>query len=410
MITALDVFCHSDSFSGEFTRMLFLGRTVGTILFAYISDTYGRHVGFSFGLVLSLVCNIGYFVFPFEKVYYILAFLSIMVFSLYSLITVISVEVMSIDLYSTLNGLCGSCFAFCGLTGLMIMYFFNNWFILVAFHIIVDAAIVYLNYTYLTETPKFYLTKKEYTKLNQVLEHIANMNGTHDKVKTRLDIIQTMIRTKSITDDSVKSNCFFGYLNPIKIIHSIFAPYMMILRSEKDLGNFIKLVFPYITMVFNYYGALMFIEKIPGDVKFNSLLIFLAELISPNLAGQLLTKYSRKRILIFFYIVIIANALIFINSNNEILLSILIFVNCFCICINFVATYVITAETFDSNVKTSALSVLLLIANIPMVFSELLMSIFPSPFHWFAIMSFISIFIISTMSEKSNIKNVKVAH
>jgi MFS family permease len=411
MITSLDVFCHMDSFSGEFTRMLFIGRTVGTIIFAYLADTFGRRIAFSSGLALCLITDLCYYFFTYEWVYFILAFFSVMCFQLYSLITVISVETLSTDLYSTLNGLTGSCFAFSGLTGLFIMYFFKSWFVLLSIHIVVGSVIIYLNFFYLTETPKFALIQKNYQLLDQVLIKIANMNGTHDIVSKRLTDIQTTmnsIRKYSLTGDDIGNKGYLHMFNPIRLVYSIFAPYLKILRSDRDLGNFLKLVIPYITMVFNYYGTLMFIEKIPGDVKFNSLLIFMSELISPILAGQMLKKCSRKGILTVFYIVCIIGALIFINSTNEIILSIVLFVNCFSVCINFVATYLITAETFDSGIKTSALSVLLLIANLPLIFGEVLLSIFPSPFHWIGITSAATIFSISSLKETGGNKDSEI--
>jgi MFS family permease len=401
IITSLDVMCNYEKFNGEFTRMLFLGRMVGTIFYAYVSDTYGRRVMFTLGIIIMLVTNFSFFFLTYEYAYYSIAFFSVTCFSLYNLITIISVEIMSNDLYSFLNGLCGSCFAFSGLLSLFIMFLFKNWFMLLGFHIVVGSVILYLNYTKLTETPKFCLAKKDYKKLDEILLRIAKDNNTFDVVSARIDKIRTMIKLEQ-KDNFYDNNKFgiFNMLNPIKLITSIFAPYVKILTSKQDLGNFFKLVIPFVTIVFVYYGTLMFIEKIPGDVKLNSLLIFLAEFLSPNLGGYLLKKHSRKLVLYIFHVICIICSLLFVSVQNEILLSLLIFTNCFSVCIAFVATYVITAEIFDSSVKTSAMSVLMLIANLPLVFGEFLMSIFPSPFYWFAILCTITIFSLSGIKEK----------
>jgi MFS family permease len=404
IITSLDVMCDFEKFNGEFTRMLFLGRIVGTIFYAYISDTYGRRVMFSLGIFILLVTNVSFFFLTYEFVYYIIAFFSVTCFSLYNLVTIMSVEIMSNDLYSFLNGLCGSSFAISGLLSLFIMFLFKSWFILLGFHIIVDSVILYFNYAKLTETPKFCLAKKDYKKLDEILLRIAKENNTFDAVSTRIEKIRSMINLeqKDCLFDNYKAG-ILNMLNPVKLITSIFAPYVRILTSEQNLGNFLKLVIPFVTIVFIYYGTLMFIEKIPGDVKLNSLLIFVAQALSPNLGGYLLKRHSRKFVLYIFHIICIICSLLFISIQNEIVLSLLIFVNSFSVCIAFVATYVITAEIFDSSVKTSAMSILLIIANLPLVFGEFLMNVFPSPFYWFAILCTITIFSLSGIKEKQTL-------
>jgi MFS family permease len=412
MVTSLDVMCHIDSFSGDFTKMLFTGRIVGTLLFAYISDTFGRRAAFSLGLVMLLICNCFFFVFRYTFTYYITAFFANMTFQLYSLITIVSVEIMSNNLYSVLNGVIGSLFAFCGLFNLIIMYFFKNWFVLLGIHIIVDTIIVYLNFTKLTETPKFCLMKKDYKQLDEILVRISKENGTFDYVNAKLQEIEEMkrlIKKDSILADNVKNSIFF-YINPLRLLRTVFNPYIKILTARNDLGNFLKFVIPYMTIFFVYYGQLMFVEKLPGDVQLNSLLIFTSELFSPNLAGYLLTKTSRKLILSVFHIICIICSLLFTQISNPIILSVLLFTNCFCICVNLVVTYVFTAEVFDSSIKTSAMSVLLLVANLTLVFGDVLMEVFPSPFYMFALMCGCTIFSISSIKENYERKSVNLAH
>jgi MFS family permease len=413
MITNLDVLCHIDNFSSDFTRMLFSGRIVGTLLFAYISDNLGRHIAFSLGLTMLFICNLSFFFLRYTVTYYITAFFVNMTFQLYSLITIVSVEIMSNNLYSVLNGVIGSLFAFCGLFNLIIMYFFKDWFVLLGIHLVVDFIIVYLNFTRLTETPKFCLMKKDYNQLERILIRISKENGTYDIVKLKLQEIQELkksVKKDSITSDNVKNVGLFSYINPIRFISTLFGPYVKILTARNDLGNFIKFIIPYITIFFVYYGQLMFVEKLPGDVQLNSLLIFTSELFSPNLAGYLLTKTSRKLILSIFHIICIICSLLFTQISNPIILSILLFTNCFSICVNLVVTYVFTAEVFDSSIKTSAMSVLLLIANLSLVFGDLLMNVFPSPFYMFALMCASTIFSISSIKENYENKSNTITH
>jgi MFS family permease len=414
MVTALDVMCQIDNFSAYFTKMLFIGRIIATLLFAYISDNFGRRIAFSIGLVLMLVTNTAFFMLRNATMYYIIAFFANMCFQLYSLITVMSVEIMGSKLYSVLNGVTASLFAFCGVFNLLIMYFFKSWFVLLGIHIVIDALIIYLNFTCLTETPKFCLMKKDYTQLEDILIRIAKDNDTYvNKVSHKLEEIsqiKKMIKKDSISSDNIKNKTIFAYMNPIRLLNSIFGPYIKILTAKNDLGNFLKFIIPYITVFFVYYGQLMFLEKIPGDPQFNSLLIFTSELFSPNLAGFLLTKTSRKLIITVFSLICIICCLIFPQTDNALFQSFLIFTNCFSICVILVVNYVFSAEAFDSSIKTSAISVLLLIANVAMIFGDILMNVFPSPFYMFALMCAATIFSVSSIKENYEIKSTVIAH
>jgi MFS family permease len=441
-VTHLDLMCDIESYSGDFTRWIFMGRIVTTVLFSYVSDTYGRRTSWLIVLCLLALSNFLFLTISNKSLYHVIGFLSNMCMSNYNLTMIISVEVMNSDLYSIFNGVVAMLFAFCGIFTIIIMSYFKDWLVLVFIHLVIDISMIYMSYYYFYETPYFCLNKRKYDDLNDVIVNISKVNGTYEHlVKGKLEKIEHLKRSlgvvyrKVITNTSPNSpemqkgkrkltaqsnlselsnfslgehdNQGHNEQNSQSIFVALFKPYINIFYKRRQLLNLIKLTLPFITINFVYYGQLMFLERLPGDPKTNSFLIFFSELIAPNLAGWLMQFTGRKKILYFFHVCCIIFCLALAHVNNEFASTILLFLNSFSIAFSFVVSYVFAAEVFPTSIKTSANGLLILIGNFSLVIGDLLMSIFPSPFYLFALICLGSIFSISTMKETYKEKSEK---
>lgn len=435
-VTHLDLMCDLESFSGDFTRWIFMGRIVTTIFFSYISDTYGRRTSWLIVMILLALSNFLFLIINNKSLYLLIGFLSNMCMSNYNLTQVISVEVMNSDLYSIFNGAIAVLFAFCGIFTIFIMSFFKDWFLLVFIHLVIDITMIYFSYYYFYETPYFCLNKQKYDELNKVLENISKINETYDSlVKFKLEKIENykdslgIVNRKIITNtspnspnigilkdkqkNSLKSNnnelsnfCLednYGQeqteSKSSSILNDLFKPYINIFYKRKQLVNLLKLSIPFITINFVYFGQLMFLELIPGDPRTNSFLIFSSEILAPNLAAWLMLYMGRKNILNFFYLCSLICCLALAYVKNSFTASLLLFLNSFSIALNFVAAYVFAAEVFPTSIKTSANGLLILIGNFSLVIGDYLMKIFPSPFYLFILFNLGSIVSIYTMKE-----------
>lgn len=415
-VTNLDLMCEVESYSGDFTRIIFLGRILATVILSYVSDKYGRLPVFKINLSLLIISNLGFLFSSNKFAYLIFGTCSNITMQTYNLSTIMSVEYMSSHLYSLFNGAISSLFAFCGLFSIGMMYFFQNWFLIITFHLILNLFVVYMTSIYMVETPRYCLMKRDYDTLDVALVKMSLMNGTYeDKVKSMIEDVKFFRGKDRENIDRIEApgakgenipmlknrNTGSTYrFNPLSIFSALLGPYLKIFSRSKDLENMVKLMIPFITVNFVYYGQLMFVEKLPGNVKINSFLIFFSELFSPNLAGYLLKSQSRRKIITVFHSLCILVCIIFPHVQNELIVSFLIFSNSFCICVNLVTTYVLSAEVFDTSIKSSANGLLILLANCPMVVGDLLMGIFPSPFYLFAILCGFSIFSVLKVAEK----------
>ncbi len=329
-------------------------------------------------------------------------------------------------------------FAACGFFSIFIMWLFKDWFVLLLIHFLIDGVFLYLSYQYFYETPYFCLNKKKYDKLEEVLVNISKINGTYENlVKSKLDQIEIVRRSFGVANRKIYTNTSpnspevvikklsfksftsnFSELNilnsndfdnqgrnksgscsSLNFLYTLFKPYMTIFYKRKPLGNVLKLTLPFITINFVYYGQLMFIERLPGNAKTNSFLIFFSQIVAPILAGWLLKFMGRKQILFFFFFCCIILSGSLTQIRNEFQASLLLFLNSFSINVCFVVSYVFAVEVFPTSIKTSACGLLILIGNFSLVIGDLLMSIFPSPFYLFALFCLGSIFSISNIEE-----------
>ncbi len=144
-------------------------------------------------------------------------------------------------------------------------------------------------------------------------------------------------------------------------------------------------------MNFVFYGQVLNVEKMNGNIYFNSFIIYTAEMISEISAGYFLQNYGRRQMIIacfglstFFCFFL---NIIEIFGGSRVFFTIFIFANSFFISITFVVIYVYSAEIFDSNVKSTMVSLLINLSNVFLLLSPYLIAKFTSPFGLFCILS-----------------------
>jgi len=193
---------------------------------------------------------------------------------------------------------------------------------------------------------------------------------------------------------------FFLILKDSKTyFRSMYTRYSEIFKKAESRRTFFLLIIPYLSCMIDYYGQIIFIEKLPGNILLNSFILYVSDLISPNIAGYLISFLSRKKALTIFHSGIIILGLILPMVPVGVFYSILLFVNIFLINSVEVATDIFAAESFDSSIKSSAMGLLILSGFSAVVFGDMLMDIVGTPFYLFAILSVCSIASIYYLKE-----------
>ena len=407
-VTELNVICKMESFFGTMTQMLFLGRIIGNFVFAYVSDKYGRLICFKLQVYTIVVCHLIFFFVKVDWVYILVALVASGCLNTYNLVSAMSTEMMSQKMYSLLNGLLGASFTLTGLIDIVVLYFLKNWNILLLLHFLVSGVVVYAMTYYLTETPIFLLDQGNYRELSETIKKMATVNETYESqnVKNRLDALKEF---RNINKIKSKTEGFFNSLSaefasayssrrgsavskkPENFIESISGPYMIAFKSKETSTQFLKILFVYLTMNFVFYGQVLNVEKMNGNIYFNSFIIYTAEIISEISAGYFLQNYGRRQMIIacfglstFFCFLL---NIIEISGGSPVFFTMFIFLNSFFISITFVVIYVYSAELFDSNVKSTMVSLLVNLSNVFLLTSPYLIAQFTSPFGLFCILS-----------------------
>lgn len=406
-VTLLDVVCNMESFFGIMTQMLFLGRILGNFVFSYISDKYGRLICFKIQFYSLFICYLIYYFVRIDIIYIIVTLLVSGFVNIYNLVTAMSTEMMSQKMYSLLNGFLGASFTTTGLLCIIVFYYFKNFNIMIYIHFFITSFVIYAVYTdFLTETPIFLLDQGNYSHLNKVIKHIATINDTlkSANIESRLQELReyrNLHQIKSKTDEFFTpthtpkklsiTNSQLSNNKPSSMMENLFGPYLIAFKSKETTIVFFKLLFIFLTMHFVFFGQVLNVEKMNGNIYFNSFIMYLAEIISEISGGYFLQTYGRRKMLIWCFgmsafFCFILN-IIERTGDFRILFTIFIFANSFFISMTFTVVYVYSAEIFDSKIKSTMNSLLINLSNIFLLVSPYLISKFASPFALFFILS-----------------------
>jgi MFS family permease len=423
-VTNLDILCSYESFFAKLTQMIFLGRIFGNVLFSYISDKYGRYIGFTIQFYILCVTYILFIVAKNEYVYLGAGLAILACSNIYNLFSAISTEVMSLKMYSLFNGMMGFFFSFCGIFGVVISYYFKFFDLLVYIHLSICVIIFYLIIKYFDETPLYLLDQERYTELNKLIKKIGEVNGTFqnpevqrnyqalilstESLNSNIQSVSTFAKeslTKSISTEIELKNFSIDQEDKSKVkneknasiiedkqsfCQKIFGPYFIIFHSREIKIEFLKLIIPFLSAFSIYYGQILNVEKFSDNIYLTSFVIYLGEMLAEITAGYLLRIHKRKILIGISYFISMLSCLITAILNHYNLLvylqAIFILGNSYAVSQIFIIIFVYGAELFESSVKSTMIS---LLVNLSFLFMLLAVYIYNvvSPFFVFFILS-----------------------
>jgi len=246
------------------------------------------------------------------------------------------------------------------------------------------------------ETQYYLLDQKKYSELYDTLVKISKLNGTFDReeVLVNFKTVENMIKIEKINDtkDILISNDVKPNLS--QIFSSILGPYIKTFNSYANILIIMKLFFMFITMYFIYFGQLLNVEKLNGNLYFNNLIIYFGELIADISASWFLSKLKRKQLIFMcFSLCTICSVFVHVLEISDLfylLKTTFVFANSLFISILFMAVFIYSSEVLDPNVKNTIISILTNVSTIFLLFSPQIIELFSTPFILFSVISFIS--------------------
>lgn len=214
-ITEYDAFCDYDEFFNSLSTMITIGRIIGSLVFSYISDKYGRLLAFKTSLYIMFFSYVLILVFKSRFVLYIFHLASSLGISLSLVIVCMGSENMEQKNFNILNSLISALFSLSGLVCVSVMFLFRNY--LLIYYVQIMLMLVLLNYAnyYILESFSFFLLKESY---EECLQNILYLNQINDSnLENDFILNRKLIRLEKFVDKLKHSRAGSDYFKPKKL-------------------------------------------------------------------------------------------------------------------------------------------------------------------------------------------------
>jgi len=419
-VTTYDAFCDYNEFFINLNNLIQVGRIIGSTFLSYISDKYGRKNPYFMHIYIMLFFCIGIFFLKSRAFFYIFVFFGGLNDHIYFLICTMANELMTLEYFSVFSSLMGIMFSICGLICNFNMIIFNNFYLFYTFLLIFLIIMLYLSNEYIRETLDFtikmnlirqsfndikILDKKlvigiqEDPQRSEQLKNIENFVNEDEvsvnRVKNRYNSEKQLFLNNSLNLMSNKSYEKIPEINN----SGIFGPFKLIFENKELTIKFLIFSQLFITVNMNYYGPLLNIELLMDNVYFATFILFLAEFIGETLCGYLLQNNLRIRSMKIGYFSSGFLYLIVSFLDNGVLKIFLLFIAFIITSFLFIATFILTAESFEVEVKNSMLTLTSNLSSIWLIILPYLIKLVPDIYFLFSGSSLISFFLIDTIKE-----------
>ena len=342
-----DLYCSrkKDYYSAGLVISLFLGATLGNIVFETFPDKYGREKIYKVLSIIEIVLLINLiFDFGIFHLIIIMFFIGVNLY-LFPLLYVVVEEFVIEDL-GIIVGIVNAIYP---LGGILVAIWFMTINNLTYLFWIICISLIIFNYfllKYFYESPRWLHSKGKKKECLEVLTNIAKFNNIEEEwnlyQRNNPEIIE-LIGSKKV-DNNENNN------NENKNIGFIY-----ILKIESQRFKFINTLAVWTLTGLCFYGIILYLDQMKGNFFLNAILSFLGELIAEVTGGKLMDIYGRK---------IITVGLMYIGTTFFILYEILpekyagltLFFSMMGFAGNFACLAVLIDETFVTEIRGTVLS------------------------------------------------------
>jgi MFS family permease len=414
--TELDTECRTEEYFDAFTQQVFLGRLLGSLIFSYVSDRFGRWYTFTILLYGLLASQLIYLFYKNTFVILINGLCATICSQIWNLVCQMATESMDRKMYSLAGGVYGAAYAFTGIFNIIIIYFFSNWNYVVWVHLILTIGCVYFSFYYITETPIYLLENQRYEELKKVLIQISVINNKedisrHKQLLAGIDEItkETNVTKLSSSDDKLVKKEGFSVGGMLK---QIFGPYIALFGNYNNVMTILKTGFIYNSIIYIYYGQILYVEQLPGNADFNLFMAFIGELLANIAAGIILTLMDDRKkllIIIFAIIAIVCYGMLLLTDAVMILSG--VFVSAIFITIAFVVFMLYFTEIVDVKVKSISLALMSNTSSVLIILSPYLIKLFlNSAYFMFSCLSVVSLLNLFILPKSKGGGDINMCH
>jgi MFS transporter, OCT family, solute carrier family 22 (organic cation transporter), member 4/5 len=241
-------------------------------------------------------------------------------------------------------GLTNAVFPLGGIINTLFIYFFKDWRFYLIFNIIIFATAVILGFLYMQESPKWLYANQYKDEFINTVDYIATFNGkeTYSDYLT----LPSFRRRSSITIQGKNEEYR-------KHVYDVFD--LVKYKSIRKLS--LKNMYLWIISGFSFYGLLLNLEGLTGNIFIDAIVTYSAEIIAEIGSGFLSSSIGRKRTAFFSFALAFIGSLLFCLINLFSLEIIILFLSAMGVASGFNVLYIYSAELFPTNIKSLSVSV-----------------------------------------------------
>lgn len=348
MAYEFDMYCENAYYGQVIGTSFFFGGIIGSIFLSPIPDKYGRENIYKILLFCVFAVHVGFLLSSSLMSISITNFMAGIVSYCYSMSTLIITEYLDRRFSGMIMSLNNAVFP---LSGILLVFFFmyiNNWRILFVITSIITLLTALLGYKYFLESPRWLSSKNKMIECYDTLKKMAQINGKEENFKSFIESNANLVKSSS-------------NLKEVKKAYNLYD--IMQLKSQRK--KFFLLIYIWFATGFCFYGLILNIEHLGGDIFIDGMITFAAEILSELSSGYLADEFGRVIVLKVNGIVGGAAFILWELTNNPTWLkSFFVFITSFGFSAAFNVVYIYSPESFPTSIRSTAMGFLFLISRL----------------------------------------------
>jgi ABC-type multidrug transport system fused ATPase/permease subunit len=323
-----------------FGTSYFFGGIFGSVFLSSIPDKHGRALIYKILLFASFIMHVNMLITQSPIHIVIINFLSGIISYAMSMCTLIITEYINRSSAGILMSVHSAIFPLSGIIIALFFIFINSWRFLFVFTSLYSLLMAYVVKKYFVESPRWLNSKNKISESLEALKKIAEIN---DKVATFnifLEQNQNLIHSDGQNLKEVKKS-----YNLIEIFN---------LKSQKL--NIICLTYVWFASGFCFYGLILNLEHLGGNLFVNSIVTFIGEMFSELLSGFLADEFGRILVLKISGIMGGVGFIMYeLIEDGHWIKSVFIFMTSFGFSGTFNLIYIYSPEVFPTTIRSTVM-------------------------------------------------------
>jgi len=290
-------------------------------------------------------------------------------------------------------GIANAMFPLSGIISTSFMLIFNDW---IQFYVTISVLGIALNVLcvlHLRESPRWLYANHLTNDFVDTVLHIASVNGTYKETKAALlePYSKDFLRKhsfKSISDANENRRHIYDYLD--------------LVRFDSIRMLTLKNIYLWVISGFSFYGLLLNLENLTGNIYLDSYVTYSAEFFSEVFSGYISHKIGRKTTISISFLLATIGCFIFSFVKFMYIDVIFLFIASLGIAAAFNILYIYSNELFPTNIRSLAITMFCLFNRLSASCVPLLLIVLKDVIFIIGVLSFGALFVISTMEESLN--------